>query len=128
MNKIAKKSLIILIPLILLYVYVPAQTVSEFEICGDVVDREAKDIRNVFREDESAWAWMRLTDGTVGDSITVEWYAGEELLHSHKLAVKYESMRTYATKKLTQSGSWKVVIKNEEGESLEEGTFQVGEG
>ena len=128
MNKYAKRCLGLLIPLILLYVYVPAQEISKFEICGDVVEREPKDIRNVYRVDESAWAWMRLTNGTVGDSIAVEWYIGEEMVHSHKLAVKYESMRTYATKKLTKPGSWKVVIRNKEGESLEEGTFQVGEG
>ena len=117
----------IFIPLIVLYFYVPAQKVSEFAICADVVDREPQDIRETFTVGESAWAWMRLAEGTVGDSISVEWYAGDELMYTHKLAVKYESMRTYATKKLSKAGSWGVIVKSSAGETLKEGSLQVGE-
>ncbi len=127
MNQSCKKVFLIFVPLIVLYFYVPAQSVSKFEVCADVVDREPQDIRNVFKVGESAWAWMRLTNGTVGDSITVEWYADEELMHAHKLAVKYESMRTYAKKTLSKIGPWAVVIKSPTGETLKEGSFQVGE-
>lgn len=117
----------IFIPLIVLYFYVPAQKVSEFEICSNVVDREPKDIRDTFSMNESAWVWMRLVEGTVGDSISVEWYAADELVYTHKLAVKYESMRTYATKKLTKAGTWGVLIKSSAGETIKEGSFKVGE-
>lgn len=127
MNQARVKKLIICIPLIVLYFYVPAQKVSEFEICAEVVDREPQDTREAFSLDESAWAWMRLVEGTVGDSISVEWYAADELVHTHKLVVKYESMRTYATKKLSQTGTWGVLIKNSAGETIKEGSFQVGE-
>ena len=118
----------IFIPLIVLYFYVPAQKVSEFAICADVVDREPQDMRETFTEGESAWAWMRLVEGTVGDSISVEWYSGDELVHTHKLVVKYESMRTYATKKLSKAGSWEVKIKSSTGETLKESSLQVEEG
>jgi len=97
---------------------VRSQTLEDFAVCETVEAREPVNQKTTFLVNDKAYCWLKVVHATVGDSIAVEWYHEDELIHTSKLALKYANMRTYANKTLHKAGKWRVVIRTSAGVAL----------
>lgn len=88
-----------------------AQEIDSLLICKNVKNHVAIESGKSFPKGEKVYCWMRIKNATVGQEINIEWYNEEKLMHSTKLNLPLENMRTYAYKTLHQGGKWKVSIK-----------------
>lgn len=104
-----------------------AQEIEQAVLCKNVENHEAVEPTTTFQKGEKAWCWIKVVNAPVDTHITVNWYHGDELKHSTELAMKYESMRTYAYKTLYDAGKWRVDIVGADGTVLKSLDFEATE-
>lgn len=100
--------------------------VREFVLSKDVVEREPVEVVESYTlDDEQAWAFARIRN--TGDMHTVyfKWFHEEEPYFTMDSQIgTSDHWRTYSSVTL-QPGSWRVEIRNEDREKLEEIRFHV---
>lgn len=102
--------------------------VREFILAKDVVEREPVDIVDSYAmTDARAWSFARIHNSSVMQDVFFEWYYEDELYFemNSKIGVS-PNWRTYSSVGL-QPGSWRVILKNQEGDTLDEIQFHVSE-
>ena len=103
-----------------------AQDISDFSICKKVESLEPVGITNHYETGDRAYVWMRVVGVDAGSTIFIDWYAEDILVHTSKMKITSDPMRTYAYKTLYSRGVWKVMVRTFDNVVLKEATITVG--
>jgi len=104
-----------------------AQQVTDLELCEGVVDNQPKGVKRTFAERERAYCWLRVEDAQPGQVLSVVWYWQDQPQHIEELPLRSDRWRTHCYKTLYQPGLWRVVIRNQAGDSLAGASFTAGQ-
>ncbi len=102
--------------------------VREFLLARDVVEREPVDVVESYTmSDARAWCFVRLHNSEEMQHIYFEWYYEDELYFEMNSRIGLSpNWRVYSSIGL-QPGSWRVELKDRDGNTLEEIRFEVRE-
>jgi len=102
--------------------------VREFLLARDVVEREPVDVVESYTmSDARAWCFVRLHNSEEMQNIYFEWYYEDELYFEMNSRVGLSpNWRVYSSIGL-QPGSWRVELKDRDGNTLDEIRFEVRE-
>lgn len=95
-----------------------AQRVQSFAFTTKVDKLMPTDVRKIFQVGERAWAWIKVSDYPPGDTLIVEWYAGDRIVYTQKLHIRFRSMRTFCYKNLRRPGIYSIIIRTPRDEVL----------
>lgn len=101
------------------------QTLLDAKTCTGVSNYQPVDETNSFTVGQDAYCWLKVSDATVGDHLSVEWYLNDANVGSYDLELKFASMRTYAYRTISAPGSWRVEIKTSAGILLKSMLFSA---
>lgn len=95
-----------------------AQQVTSMALCDTVQDNEPVGVKQVFAVRDRAYCWIQVEDATPGDRLQVRWYFEDSLHHVETLPLPAPSWRTHCYKTLYSAGQWRMVLRNQQGDSL----------
>ncbi len=104
-----------------------AQQITGLELCEGVVDNQPTGVKRTFAERERAYCWLQVEDARPGQVLSVGWYWQDRSQHIEELPLQSDSWRTHCYKTLYQPGLWRVVIRNQAGDSLAGASFTAGQ-
>jgi hypothetical protein len=103
-----------------------AQSVAELVLCQGVSNNKPVGVTQQFAQQARAYCWLSLEEATPGSTIEVAWYWQGDRQHVESLVLRGDSWRTHCYKTLYQAGTWRVVVRNQVGDSLAGETFTAG--
>ncbi|WP_457626910.1 DUF2914 domain-containing protein [Persephonella sp.] len=104
--------------------------VEDMQFAVAIQDREPIGISERFPPDiGKIYCWTKVIAEKVPTKIYHVWYYGDKEMARVELGITYHTFRTWSSKKILPqwTGTWKVVVEDEEGNKIAEKSFEITE-